>query len=87
MDKHTEISHLLRDFMKNYRYGSSDSDRNADQITCTENQSINEIMDTISDQIHERKRMNVFLGDWHMTVIPTDDFFRDQAEEYSPKDP
>lgn len=69
--------------MKNYRYGGGDSYRDTDQITCAENQSINEIMDTISDQIHDSERMDVFLGDRHMAMIPTDDFFRDQAEKNS----
>ncbi len=87
MDKYTEISHFLRDFMKNDRYGGGDSYRDTDQITCADDQSINEIMDTISDQIHDSERMDVFLGDRHMAMIPTDDFFRDQAKKNSSKNP
>ena len=80
MNKYTEISDLLRDFMEDDRKCCGDSDRNADQITCTDDQSINQIMNHISDEIHESKRMFVLLGDRHMTVIPTDDFFCDQSE-------
>lgn len=57
-----------------------DADRDADQIACADDQPIDQIMHHISDQIHESERMFMFLGNRHMAVIPTDDFFRDQTE-------
>ena len=63
----------------------SDTDRNTHQITCTDNQSIDQIMYHISDKIHEREGMSMLLGDRHMTVIPTDDFFCNQTKNNSSK--
>lgn len=87
MDKHTEISDLLRDFMENHGKRRSDADRDADQIAGSDNQTIYQIMHHISDEIHESEGMRMLLGDRHMAMIPADDFFRDQAEKYSPEYP
>jgi hypothetical protein len=40
----------------------------------------------ISDQIHDRKGMDVLLGNRHMTVISVNDLFGKEAEENSSKD-
>lgn len=40
-------------------------------------------MDNISDQIHGSDRMRMVLGDRHMAVISTNDFFGNQTKKYS----
>lgn len=81
--EHTEISDFLGDFMEQHSNRRSDSQGDAHQITRSDDKSIDEIMNDISDQIHGSDRMGMCLGDRHMAVIPADDFFGDQTEEYS----
>lgn len=87
MDKHTEISNFLRDFMQDNSKRGRNPNRNTHKITCTDNQSIDQIMNHISDQIHESKGMSVLFGDRHMTVISTNNFFSNQTKKNSSKYP
>lgn len=83
MDQDAEVADFLRDFVKHDGDSGREADRNTDQITRSDNQSINEIMHGISDQIHDRKRMHVCLGNRHMAVISVDNFFGNQSKKYS----
>lgn len=71
--------------MKDDRQCRSDTERNADEIARSDNQAINQIMDHISDQIHDRKRMRMLLSDRHMAMISANDFFRNQTKKYTSK--
>ena len=55
VNKHSKISYFLWNFMKEYCNSSRDTNLNTHQITCSNNQSIYEIMDRISHEIHDRK--------------------------------
>lgn len=85
MDKYTKISHLLRDFVKNNFQSRGDTEWNTNKITRSDNQSIYQIMNHISDQIHDRKRMRMLLSDRHMAMISANDFFRNQTKKYTSK--
>lgn len=82
MDEYAEISDFLRYLMEHDRKRRSDAERNAHQIARTDDQSVDQIMHGISDEIHGGDRMRMGLCDRHMAVIPADDLFRDQPEEY-----
>gem|GEM_PF-2724431 len=83
MDEYSEISNLLRNFMKDDCHGGSDSCRNIDEITCSDNQSIDDIVNKISYEIHDGEMMYMMLGDWHMTVISVNHFFCDETKDNS----
>jgi len=75
MDQDAEVADLLRDFVKQDGDRCRDADRNTDKITRSDDQAVDKIMHGISDQIHDRKRMDVGLGNRHMTVISVNDLF------------
>ena len=66
---------------------SGDTSRDADQITCSYDKSIDDIMHKISYEIHDSKAMDMSFGDRHMTVIPVKNFFCDESKKNSTQDP
>lgn len=86
MDQDAEVADFLRDFVKQDGDRGRDTDRNTHEITCSYNQAVNEIVHGISDQIHDRKGMDVRLGNRHMTVISMNNFFGKESKENSSED-
>jgi len=86
MNQDAEITHFMRDFVEQDGNRCREADRNTHEITRSDNQAVDKIMYRISDQIHDRKRMDVSLGNRHMTVISVDNFFSNEAEKNSHKD-
>ncbi len=80
MNKYTKISNFLWDFMKDNRYRCCNTYGDTNQITCSNNQSIDKIVYHISDQIHICKGMFMVLGNRHMTMISTNNFFCNESK-------
>ncbi len=83
MNQDAEVADFLRDFVKQDGDSCREADGNVDKITRSDNQTINKIVYRISDQIHDRKGMDVRLGDRHMTVISMNNFLGKQSKKYS----
>lgn len=86
MDQDAEVADFLRDLMEKDGDSGRDADRDAGEITRSDDQAVDEIMHRISDEIHDSEGMDMFFGDRHMTVIPTDHFFGKEPEEDSCED-
>ena len=49
MDQDAEVTHFMRDFVEQDGNRCREADRNTHEITCADNQSVDKIMNGISD--------------------------------------
>jgi len=86
MKQYSKVAYFLRHLMEENSDRGSDTDRDTHEITCSDDETIDEIVDYISDEIHDSKRMDMILGNRHMTVISMDDLLGKEPKKDSSQD-
>src|SRR5690606_37818646 len=59
VDQHPKITYFLRDLMQDHRQSGTDSHNGANHKTGRDNHSIEEIVKSISDQVHYSQRLRM----------------------------
>src|SRR3989344_8398423 len=81
MDQYSEISDFLGNLVQDDGNRGGNSDRNADQIACSQDKAVNEVVHTVPEQVHERDGMRVIFAGGDMTMAPMNQLLHHKGED------
>ena len=81
MEEDAEIPYLLRYLMEDHSNSRGNPDGDTHAVTGTDNHTVNQIVNPITDQVHGYYRMQVAFRDRDMAVPPADELFQDEEDE------